>query len=409
MLFLGALGGPTFADNWSQFHGPDGKGYVADAKIPSSWGDEDYAWRLELPSEDVGSPAIQAGKAFLLASDPAKATRRLLAVELASGKVLWQRSFDSQPHHLHLRNTYAASTPAVDAEHVYVAWSEPEHTFLKCFTHDGREVWSRDLGRWQSQHGFGTSPVLLDGKVILYDSQQGQQLRPGDAPGRSRMLALDPQTGATIWETPLSTTRVCYGVPALYQPAGGPQQIVATSNGEGAFGLDADTGKMLWNLEVFRSRCVSSPLVVGDLVIGSAGSGGGGNHLVAVRAVGGQPEEVYRLERAAPYVPTPAVAGDLMFVLADNGIVSCLEVNTGKPIWAKRLGGNFGASPVVLGDKLLVITLGGEATVLSASRDSQELGSFDLGGKVSATPAYSDGYLLLRVGNELRCLGPGVT
>jgi hypothetical protein len=61
---------------------------------------------------------------------------------------------------------------------------------------------------------------------------------------------------------------------------------------------------------------------------------------------------------------------------------------------------------VVLGDKLLVIALDGEATVLSATRDSQELGSFDLGGKVSATPAYSDGYLLLRVGNELRCLGP---
>lgn len=407
LLFVASACSSTLADGWSQFHGPAGRGYAAEAEIPASWSDNDYAWRVKLQSEDVGSPSIFGNRVFLLAADPETASRSVLSFDLKSGQQLWKRTFSSKPHHLHKRNTYAASTPSVDADYVYVAWSEPEHTFLKCFTHEGDEVWSRDLGAWQGSHGFGTSPALLDGKVVIYDSQKAEQLDPGEKPGQSRMLALDRQTGKTIWETSLTTTNVCYGVPALYHPPGQPKQIVATSDGDGTFGLDAETGEMLWNHKVFRARCVSSPIVVDNLVIGSAGSGGGGNHLVAVRSDGKTAEEVYRVERAlAPYVPTSAVAGELMFLLGDSGFASCIDVKTGEVYWSERTGGTSGASPVVLGDKLLVISLSGEASVFAADKEFKKLGSFDLGGKVGATPAYSNGYLLLRVGDELRCLGP---
>lgn len=407
LIFLAAVSRSAFAEEWSQFHGPNGHGYVANAEIPTSWSDDDYVWRVKLQGEDVGSPSVFGDRVFLLAADPTTASRSVMAFDLKSGRSLWERSFSSKPHHLHTRNTYAASTPTVDSDYIYVAWSEPEHTFLKCFTHEGEEVWSRDFGTWQSQHGFGTSPALIDGKVVLYDSQQADQLNPGEKPGQSRMLALDRRTGKTIWETPLTTTRVCYGMPALYQPPGQPKQIVATSDGDGAFSLDAETGELLWKIDVFRTRCVSSPIVVDDLVIGSAGSGGGGNHLVAVRFDGDKAEEVYRIERApAPYVPTSAVAEGLMYSLGDSGFVSCVDVKTGKVYWSERIGGPLGPSPVVLGDKLLVISLRGTATVIAADKEFKKLSSFELGGNVGATPAYSNGYLLLRVGDELRCLGP---
>ena len=95
-----------------------------------------------------------------------------------------------------------------------------------------------------------------------------------------------------------------------------------------------------------------------------------------------------------------------MFTIDDKGIASCLDAATGAVIWSERIGGNFGASPVVVGDKLLVISLSGQATVLRAADRFEKLGEIDLGGPVGATPAFSDGKLLLRIDEEISCLGP---
>jgi outer membrane protein assembly factor BamB len=164
---------------------------------------------------------------------------------------------------------------------------------------------------------------------------------------------------------------------------------------------------MLWNLKVFGKRCCSTPLVVGDVAIGTCGSGGGGNELAAVRIPNSpaqKPTEIYRISRAAPYVPTPAIKGDRMFTIDDKGIASCLNVKTGEVIWSQRIGGNFGASPVILGDKLLLISLTGQATLLRAADQFEKLGEIDLGGPVGATPAFAEGRLLIRVDREIRCL-----
>ncbi|WP_145121922.1 PQQ-binding-like beta-propeller repeat protein [Rosistilla oblonga] len=393
------------AQDWTRFHGPNGSGYIADGKIPDSWTADDEAWAAELPGGGISSPVAWGDKVFLLAADPKTAVRHVLAYQLSSGKQLWDKTFDSVPHHLHKRNRFAASTPCCDEKFVYVAWSEPQHTTVSCLTHEGELVWQRDLGRWQSQHGFATSPMLYEDFVIVFDSQQARQLKPGETAGESKMVALNRQTGQMVWETPLETTNVCYGTPCVYQPAGGAAQLVDANTGNGLFGLDPKTGKMLWNLKVFRSRCCSSPVVAGDLVLGSAGSGGGGNHLVAVRP-GEEPTEAYRVERGAPYVPTSVVVGDMAFLCGDNGVATCIDVKSGEPHWTRRIGGTISSSPIVVGDKLLTIDMDGKATVLRAGKKFEKLGTADLHGNVQATPAYTQGYLLLRSENRLTAIGP---
>ena len=96
-----------------------------------------------------------------------------------------------------------------------------------------------------------------------------------------------------------------------------------------------------------------------------------------------------------------------MFMVDDKGIASCVNIETGENIWMQRIGGRqgYGASPILIGDKLLIISLGGDATVLKAGDQFEVLGEMDLGGPVGASPAFANGCLLLRVGNELRCLG----
>ena len=220
------------------------------------------------------------------------------------------------------------------------------------------------------------------------------------------MICVDRKSGKTKWEADLATTRSCYGVPALYQGKGRPQLIDANT-GNGMFALDPVSGEMLWSLDVFEMRCCSTPLIIGDLAIASSGSGGGGNHLVAVRIPATsdeKPEQVYRLDRGAPYVPTPVVKGNRLFLIDDKGIASCVAADSGDVIWSKRVGGNYSASPVLVGNRLLLISLDGQATVLSAGDEYRRLGQFSLGGPVGATPAAVDGSLILRIGDRLVCL-----
>lgn len=396
-------------DSWTRFHGVDGRGVVDGAKIPTSWSDSDYSWRRKLGSRDVGSPIAIDGKVYYLASKPATQQIALESLDLQTGKLRWSKVYDQQEHHLHSRNTFASSTPTADENNVFVAWADSQHTYLKCLDHDGNEVWSRDFGTWQSQHGFGTSPRIFGSMVLLMNSQQADDLKLGQTAGHSRMIAVDRKSGESIWETPLATTRSCYGVPAIYQH-NGRTQIIDANTGNGLFGLDPKTGKMLWNLKVFDMRCCSTPLIVGDIAIGSSGSGGGGNHLVAVRipnSPGEKPQQVYRLDGgAAPYVPTPVLKDNRMYMVDDKGgVAACVNAETGKNIWTQRIGGSFGASPILIGDTVLIISLRGEATLFRAADKFEKLGEVDLGGPVGATPAFSEGRLLLRVDDELRCLG----
>lgn len=404
---LPSLKAESPSSEWTHFHGATGSGLVADGTIPATWTDEDYAWRHQLESNDVGSPVVHKGRVYFLSSKPGSEQLAVESLDLKTGKARWSKVFPHPTHRLHKRNTFASTTPAVDDKNVFVAWANPKHTFLKCFDHDGNELWSRDFGTWQSQHGFGTSPRIFGSLVLMLNSQQGEQLKPGAQPGRSRMIAVDRNSGETVWETPLKTTRVCYGMPAIFQH-NGRTQILNANTGNGMFGLDPESGKMLWSTPVFEMRCCSTPLIVGDIAIGSSGSGGGGNHLVAVRIPtdpSQQPEQIYRIDKGAPYVPTPVIKDGHLLMIDDKGIASCVDAKTGSQHWMKRIGGNFGASPIVIGDVMLIISLDGQATTLRASDTFEELGSFDLGGPVGATPAYADGRLILRVGNELRCLG----
>lgn len=406
-VFLATVSAAESPSSWSRFHGVQGQGYVVDAQLPNTWSDSDYSWRRNLGSRDVGSPIVIDGKVYLLVSRSGAEKIALESLDLQTGQLRWSKEFDQQKHHLHRRNTFASSTPAADDDYVFVAWADPQHTYLKCFDHDGNEIWSRDFGTWTSQHGFGSSPRIFGSMVLLFNSQQADQLKPGQTAGQSRMIAVDRKTGTTLWESPLRTTRSCYGVPAIYQN-GGSTQIIDANTGDGMFGLDPKTGKMLWNLKVFEMRVCSTPLIAGDIAIGSSGSGGGGNHMVGVRIPKSnreQPEQVFRIDRGAPYVPTSVLKDNRLYVVDDKGIASCLVAQTGERIWMQRIGGNFGASPVLVGDTLLIISLDGKATLIKAADQFQKLGEVDLGGPVGATPAFAEGRLLLRVGNELRCLG----
>ncbi len=393
------------AQEWTRFRGPNGSGLGTAQSLPAKWTEGDYNWRIRLPGIGHSSPVLWGDRIFLLSADPDSATRYVLCYSAADGSQLWQREFPSQPHHLHDRNTFASSTPVVDAERVYVAWSDPQRVTLMALDHDGRDAWDLDLGTWTSQHGFGTSPIRFEDLVILNNSQQAENLAPGQTAGQTCLMAFDAKTGEERWRNPRKTVRVCYSTPCIHQLPGGEPELLCTSTADGVFSLNPRTGQENWRVaDAFRMRVVSSPLLADDIVFGSTGSGGGGNYVVAVQT-SPKPEMLYKIDRNAPYVPTIVAKDGLAYLFGDRGTAVCIEVRTGETHWRQRLSRGFSGSPVIADDKVYVIDDDGNVRVLSASKEFRQLGVNPLGDPSRATPAVSGGCLYFRTLSHLMSLG----
>ena len=151
-------------------------------------------------------------------------------------------------------------------------------------------------------------------------------------------------------------------------------------------------------------RTVASPIIVDDLVLGSNGSGGGGNYLVAVRLTEPR-QEVYRIKRQAPYVPTPVAHDGLVYMFFDRGFVSCMQAEDGTIVWSERLTSGFSGSPVLVNDKVYCMDNDGTVIVLAAGREFKELGRMPLGEPSRSTPAIAGGRMFLRSETTIVCIG----
>jgi outer membrane protein assembly factor BamB len=397
LLLLG-LTLPSPGQEWTRFRGPNGTG-ISDAKtIPTKWTDQDINWKVSLPGIGHSSPVVWGDRIFLTGTEAVPNKISVLALKTNDGSVLWRKDFPYQPFDKHEFNSFASPTPAVDGERVYVAWSTPERYTLIAFDHSGKTVWERDLGAFKSQHGCGTSPIVYQDKVILGNDQDGA----------SSLIAVDAKTGQTKWQIPRQTAVAAYSTPCVYQAAGQKPALIFNSQAHGVTAIDPDNGKVLWEYDkAFDKRSVSSPIVASGLIIGSCGSGAGGNYVAAVRPGGNgkKPELAYELRSSAPYVPTGVAVGDLLFLWADSGVVSCLHAPTGEVKWQERAGGNFFGSPVCVDGRLFCVSTSGEVVVLEAAAKFNVLARYPLGELTHSTPAVAGGRMYVRTAGHLFSIG----
>ncbi len=391
------------AQEWTRFRGPNGQGQSDASGIPTQWTAKDYNWRIELPGVGHSSPIVWGNKVFVTSADPDSATMHVLCVSTADGKKLWQRDFPSSSYHIHDFNSFASSTPALDEKRIYVAWATPEHYTLAALTHEGKDVWQMDLGPYESQHGFGTSPIVVDGEVIITNDQDGPN---------SFLLAVDAQTGKQRWRLTRKHAEgkqnASYSTPCILNTPQGKELIVC-SWAHGISSHNLKTGAENWESGIFKLRPVGSPALVDGLILASDGEGSGKNTMYALKpgdSQGHAPELAYKIDRSsAPYVPSMCAAGDLAFLWSDKGIVTCIDAKTGKIHWRERVGGNFFGSPVRVQDRIYCISADGDVVVLAASDQYKLIATNPLGETSRATPAVSDGKMYLRTQSHLISIG----
>jgi len=267
---------------------------------------------------------------------------------------------------------------------------------------NGLRLWQRTLDPTPSRLGFLSSaiagsvlPVAAGGR--LYVVSEG------------KLQALDAATGKTRWQVARRSTKAAFTTPCIFQADGGKPQLILSSWAHGVTSLDPRSGKTYWELPVFQFRAVGSPTIAAGLIYASAGVGGVGRQMVAVRPgdTDGTVEAkvAYRVESPFPYVTVPVAKGNLVFLWQDRGIVTCLDGPTGKVHWRERAGGDCFSSPIRVADRIYCPTRNGEMVVLAASDRYEPLARFPLGEKTHSTPAVAEGVMYVRTLSQLAAIG----
>jgi len=418
-----AIAGPLTA-NWPQWRGPLFTGASPDARdLPVKWSEtENVLWRTKLPSWSAATPIIWNDTIFVTSAEEGFATLGsrqgadgsahdkifLIAVSRKDGKVLWRNQIDSG-NRLFRKQNSASPSAITDGRHVWIMTGNGK---FACFTFDGKEVWKRDIqadyGRFGLNHGYASTPLLHKGKLYV------QVLHGMKTTDPSYVFAVEPSTGKTIWkvERPTDAIRESpdnYATPQIAVVKGQEQLII--SGGDYATGHSLEDGRELWRMGGFNptnnpmNRTIASSLVIGDLVFTPSTRG---RPFIAFRAGGtgtitGK-NEVWTNNLGAD-VPTPATDGKYIYVLVDNGVMNCLEAETGKVVYqGQRLElGTYSASPLLADGKIYCTNEEGNTTVIQAGPKFEVLAVNKLDNHTLASPVAAGNQIFLRTADYLYC------
>lgn len=385
-------------EQWARFRGPNGTGLSDATTVPVKWNEDEHNWKVKLPGTGHSSPVIWGDRILVTCSDRKTGRRTLVCLNAHDGTAFWRRDFSAKVHSQHQYNNFASTTPAVDSERVYMLWASPDEVTLLAVDHAGKDVWRRGLGRFDSSHGIGTSPIVVGDLVVLGNDQKG----------KASLIAVDRRSGETRWQIDRNSGLTPASTPCLHDDGKRGPRLIFTSTAHGITAVEPTKGIVDWQLEkVFLDRCVGSPLSVGELVVASYGFGAKGTRLVAVQplAEAAEPKIVIDMTKSVPLTCSPIAYKGLLFCWTDDGRITCLRLSNGEMVWQDKLSARFFGSPVCVNGRLYCMSVDGEVFVIAAGDKFELLARNPLGEMSYATPAVAFGRLYLRTHEHLISVG----
>src|SRR4051812_1619919 len=429
-------------ENWPAWRGPDGNGLSDSKGLPTTWStNKNIVWKAELPSWSGATPIIFGEYVFITSaskpdasdkprtdeerrgggrfggggsygvSDPGGPKLLLLTLSRKDGKLLWQREVD-EGNQLFRKQDLSSPSPVTDGKHVWVVTGT---TTVTAYDMEGTKLWSRNLrkdyGNLRLNWGYASSPLLLDGKLII-------QVLQGYGEGGSYVVAFDGITGKELWKKERPTDAIrespdAYTTPALLVVDGKKQFVI--NGGDYVTGHDAETGAEIWRAAGLNPRrnqnyrIISSVTVKDGMIFAPTRQ----RPLLALRAGGqGDVTESHLAwkyeEEGAPDVPSPVSDGTYFYMVADNGAVTCLEAKTGKRVWGPERTpvGAVSASPVLADGKIYITNEKAVTTIVAAGPEFKTIASNELDGSYTlSSPAAAGKNLFIRTSQALYCIG----
>lgn len=420
---------------------------------------EALLWRVPL-DPGQSSPTVCKGSIFLTTYRSATKELATIALDGTTGAVLWKKNAPAR--HIEVfhpqMGSAAVATPACDGSRLYVFFGS---CGLLCYDLQGKTQWEHPLGPFRDEYGAGSSPMLIDDKVVLCQDHDTD----------SFLIALDRATGKTLWRVPRPDAVRSYSTPAIWTHDGRTDLLVA-----GALeltGYDPATGQRRWWTHGLARIVIPVPVPFGQMVYMASWAPGGDaakrltldswpaalakwdknkdgrlardeiddqevlnrftrmdlnesgdldqqewdrhaavfrqaqNALLALKpsANGELPQGdlLWKYQRGIPYVSTPLLLHGRLWLVKDGGIVTQVDAATGQRLQEERLPGPGGyyASPVAGDGKIYFASEQGVVTVLADQKDWKVVSSRNFREKIYATPTFESGRLYLRTDDAL--------
>jgi outer membrane protein assembly factor BamB len=390
------------AEPWSGWRGSDRSGWSRETELPQRWSaDQGIRWKATLPGHGTSSPIIWESDVIVTAADGIKQSDlHIICLRNADGSERWHlRLWGTAPtlHH-GSKSDMATPTPVTDGRRVFALFGTGD--VLACDA-DGGLLWHRSLaaeyGPFENRFGHTSSPLLVDNLLIVQCDHYGD----------SYLLAIEAQTGRDCWRIERPGIWHSWSSPQLVgNPQTGETELVVCA-AERIDGFRIATGEALWTARGLQRECIPTPVIGQGLLLAVSGPNGA---TFAIRP-GGRGDVtdshiVWQSRRGVPFVPSPVVVDDCYYLVNDQGIATCLDVQSGQMHWQSRLSGAFTASPIAGDGKIYFSNEDGETTVVKTGNEFVELSRNTLGEPVYvyASGAISQGCVYLRTPTGLVCI-----
>jgi outer membrane protein assembly factor BamB len=376
--------------DWKQFRGPNGTSVSQENSPPEKWSEtENVAWRVDLPGRGPSSPIIVGGRVYVTCSAGARQDRLIvLCFDAKSGQSIWRREFWATGRTLtHPQSAVAANTPASDGQRIFAFYSSND---LICLDLDGNLQWYRGLAfdypKAGNDAGMASSPVVVGDTVVVQIESQGDAFATGIdvATGESRWR-LDRERVAN-WSSPIALPQPIDGKPAVLLP--GSQALLA---------VDAYTGQELWKYEMSCSS-IASPAVDSNRIFVPAA----GLTVLELTEGASTPSLLWQSNKINPSQASPIVDGQRVLAMNNAGVLACGDSKTGTLLWQLRVGGTHWSTPALSGDLLYCLSQDGDARVIKVGPDKGEvIHSVKVGEPLQGSPALADGAMYFRSDRHL--------
>lgn len=371
--------------DWPQFRGQFSSGVSQVGAPPTEWTNENdshVAWRLALPGRGVGGAIVVGGQVIVTSSSGTKQDQlHVFAIDDASGKIRWQRSFwGTGRTACHPLSAMSAPTPASNGQRILALFASND---VVCLDMDGNLQWVRSLGTEYplafDDRGLASSPLIVDDIAVIQVACQGT----------SFVAALELDSGNVRWRQELSKT-TNWTSPCAINIGGG--NCVVVQSADELLVLDAKSGESRWNYKA-DGALIPSPVITGSTIYLPAD----GLTCLQLSEGADQVEVQWKNNNLGPQSASPIIAGDHVLVMRPPNVLTCGSAADGKVLWKKRIEGEqFWATPALAGNHLYIASAEGKVHVIDVANEGAIVGTVDMEEEILASPAISGDAIYLR-------------
>lgn len=390
---------------WTHFRGTDLNGISNESGFPVSWNDSTHiAWKVSVPGRGWSSPLVLGNQAWVTTEEDRR--MRALCYSWDNGELLHDITVfhPDTLYRKHSVNTYATPTGTIEDGYLYVHFGRYGTACLDRQT--GQILWKRTDLQCEHIQGPGSSLMIYGNKLMVH--MEGSDIQ--------YIVALDKQTGETIWRTerprevydrlePIG--KKAYVTPIIIRVRG--RDLLISNGSAVCIAYDPETGREVWRIIQGEDSTISMPVESGGILYFYTSfivrDGDKFCELFAVNPDGEgditDTHILWRLKSPILQLSTPVVKDGLLYTVDSRSLLSCLDARSGETVWSVQLRGKHNASPVYADGLIYLSDTGGTTRVFRAGNAWEPVAENELKGEIWATPALTAGAILMRTSEYL--------